>query len=62
MHMVALYTVWYDFVKLHRAHRMSSAMAGVTDKLWSTADLAEIIDAILPKPGLRGPYKKQIAA
>src|SRR5262249_49118664 len=27
MHMVALYTVWYNFVKLHKAHRMTPAMA-----------------------------------
>jgi hypothetical protein len=33
--------------------------AGVTDKLWSVADLAEMVEASLPKPGPRGPYKKQ---
>ena len=27
VHMVALYTVWYNFVKVHGKHRMSSAMA-----------------------------------
>ena len=32
--------------------------AGVSDKLWSVADLAETVDAALPKPGERGPYKK----
>jgi hypothetical protein len=37
---------------------MSSLMAaGVSDKLWSVADLAEMIDAAQPKPGKRGPYK-----
>jgi hypothetical protein len=41
MHMVALYTVWYNFVKMHKAVRMTPAMAaGVSDKLWSMADLA----------------------
>jgi IS1 family transposase len=59
-HMVALYTVWYNYVRQHKAHRLSPAMAaGVTDKLWSMADLAEMIDAALPLPGKRGPYKKQ---
>jgi hypothetical protein len=29
----------------------------VSDKLWSVADLAEMIDAAQPKPGKRGPYK-----
>lgn len=27
VHMVALYTVWYNFVRTHKAHRMSPAMA-----------------------------------
>jgi hypothetical protein len=59
MHMVALYTVWYNFVKLHKAHRMTPAMAaGVSDTLWSMADHAEMIDATLPRPGKRAPYKK----
>jgi IS1 family transposase len=58
MHMVALYTVWYNFVKMHKTLRMTPAMAaGVTDKLWSMADLAELVDAALPKSGKRGPYK-----
>jgi IS1 family transposase len=62
MHMVALYTVWYNFVKMHKTLRMSPAMAaGVTDKLWSMADLAELVDAALPKVGKRGPYKKSEA-
>jgi hypothetical protein len=61
MHMVALYTVWYNFVKLYKAHRMTPAMAaGVTDTLWSMTDLAEMVDASLPKPGPRGPYEKRM--
>jgi IS1 family transposase len=60
MHMVALYTVWYNFMKLHKAHRVTPAMAaGVTDKLWLMTDLAEMVDATLPKGGPRGPYKKE---
>ena len=58
MHMVALYTVWYNYVKQHKAVRMTPAMAaGISDKLWSMTDLAEMIDTTLPKPGKRGPYK-----
>jgi IS1 family transposase len=57
-HMVALYTVWYNFVKLHKAHRLTPAMAaGVTDKLWSMTDLAEMVDSTLPTGGPRGPYR-----
>lgn len=59
-HMVALYTVWYNFVKQHKSlGGTSPAMAsGLTDTLWSMADVAEMIDATLPKPGRRGPYRK----
>lgn len=33
-HMVALYTVWYNFVKMHKTLRMTPAMAaGVSDRL-----------------------------
>lgn len=60
MHMVALYTVWYNFVKQHKNIKgLSPAMAaGVSKTLWSMSDLAEMINAALPKLGKRGPYKK----
>ena len=57
---VALYTVWYNFVKQHKSLKgLSPAMAsGVSNTLWSVADLAEMVDAAQPKLGKRGPYKK----
>lgn len=56
-HMIALYAVWYNFVKMHKTLRMTPAMAaGVTDKLWSIEDIAEMIDATLSEPGKRGRY------
>jgi IS1 family transposase len=57
--MVALYTVWYNFVKQHKTLKgLSPAMAaGLSDTLWSMADLAEMVDSSLPKSGPRGPYK-----
>ncbi len=62
MHMVALYTVWYNFVKLHKAHKLTPAMAaGVSDRLWSMDDVAALVDEAQPKPGKRGPYKKTAA-
>ena len=63
MHMVALYTVWYNFVKQHKSLRgLSPAMAAeLSNTLWSMADLAEMIDASLPKPGRRGQYKTRVA-
>lgn len=60
MHMVAIYTVWYNFVKLHRAHQVTPAMAaGVAGRLWSMDDLAAMVDEAAPKPGKRGPYLKK---
>ncbi len=61
VHMVALYTVWYNFVKQHKSLKgITPAMAaGVTDKLWDMKDVAVLIDAAAPKPGRRGPYKKR---
>ena len=45
-HMVALYTVWYNFVKLHKTLKMTPAMAaGVSDKLWSVGDIVDLIEA-----------------
>jgi IS1 family transposase len=63
VHMVALYTVWYNFVKQHKTLKgLSPAMAaGVSNTLWSVADLAEMVDATMPKPGPRGPYKSREA-
>jgi hypothetical protein len=31
--------------------------SGLSDTLWAMTDLAEMIDATLPKPATRGPYK-----
>ncbi|MEZ5805933.1 MAG: IS1 family transposase [Rhizobiaceae bacterium] len=62
VHMVVLYTVWYNFIRVHKTLKMSPAMAaGVSKTLWSMADLCEKIDAVAPKPGPRGSYKKRTA-
>lgn len=60
MRMVALYTVWYKYVKQHKTLKgLSPAMAaGLSETLWSVASIAEMVDAAQPKPGKRGPYKK----
>lgn len=61
--MVALYTVWYNYVKQHKNLKgLSPAMAaGISDTLWSMTDLVEMIDAAQPKPGKRVPYKKRMS-
>jgi hypothetical protein len=49
----------YNFIRQHKTHRLAPATAaGLTGKLWSMSDLAEMIDASLPKQGKRGPYKQ----
>jgi IS1 family transposase len=64
VYMVALYTVWYNFVKQHKTLKgLSPAMAaGLSYSLWSMTDLAEMVDAAQPKLGKRGPYNKRIVA
>jgi len=60
---LTLYFVWYNFVKLHKAHKLTPALAaGITDKLWSVEDIVALVEASEPKPGKRGPYKKRAAA
>jgi|RhiMethySRZTD1v2_1073278.scaffolds.fasta_scaffold23976_7 hypothetical protein len=49
-------------LKQHRSLKgLSPAMAaGISPTLWGMTDLAEMIDASLPKPGPRGPYEKRM--
>ncbi len=62
VHMVALYTVWYNWVRIHKTLRITPAMAaGLTDKLWDMGEIAEMIDATLPKPGRPKTYAKRAA-
>ena len=61
VHMVALYTVFYNWTRVHKSLRVTPAMeAGLTDRLWTMEDVAEIIDATLPKPGRPAVYKKRV--
>ena len=44
-HMVALYALWYNFVRMHKTLRMTPAMAaGIETRLWSMEDVVAIID------------------
>ena len=55
---VALFTTYYNFVRIHKTLRMSPAMAaGVTDRLWEIADIITLIEAREGPPKERGPYK-----
>lgn len=55
---VAFYTVWYNFVRIHKTLRVAPAMAaGISDRLWSMEDAAAPTDAAAESPKNRGPYK-----
>jgi IS1 family transposase len=61
-HAFALYTVWYNFVRIHKTLRMSPAMAaGVSKILWSMDNILGLIEqyeaAKMSKK--RGTYKKR---
>ena len=44
-HMVALYAVWYNFIRIHKTLRVTPAMeAGVTDRLFSYDEQIGIVD------------------
>ena len=59
MHMVALYTVFYNWTRVHKTLRVTPAMeARLTDRLWSMQDFAEIIEAAAPKLGWPATYRK----
>lgn len=58
-HMVALYTVWYNFVKMHKTLKMTPALAaGVSDRLWSIEDIVSLIDVRAAKPNRPKTYRK----
>ena len=58
-HMVALHFMHYNFARIHKSLHTTPAMAaGVSDKLWSIADIAALVPEPIPKK--RGSYKKKI--
>ncbi len=59
-HALALYFVWYNFVRIHKSLRVTPAMAaGVTDTLQDMEWIVSLIDERAPKLGRRGSYKKR---
>jgi IS1 family transposase len=60
VHMVALYTVWYNWVRIHKSLRVTPAMAaGLTTTLMSFEDIVALIDARAEKPDRPATYKKR---
>src|SRR6202030_151466 len=45
-YMVALYALWYNFVRIHKTLRVTPAIAaGIADRLWSMEDVVALVDA-----------------
>jgi IS1 family transposase len=60
VHMIAIYTVFYNFLRIHKTLRVTPAMAaGLTDRVWDMAAVIAMMDAVAPKPGRPKTYKKR---
>jgi IS1 family transposase len=56
---VALFAMYYNFVKQHSTLRMSPAMAaGVSKTIWEIGDIVKLVEAAEARPTKRGAYKK----
>ena len=58
-HMVAIYAVWYNWLRIHKTLRVTPAMAaGLSQTVMDWSDIVEAMDADAPAVK-RGPYKKR---
>ena len=58
--MVAIWTVWYNWVRIHKTLRVIPAMqARLTDRLWSFEEMIVAMDEAALKPGRPKTYKKR---
>jgi len=47
IHMVALYTTWYNFARINSAVKVSPAMAaGISDRLWDVGDIVNLVESL----------------
>jgi IS1 family transposase len=61
VHMVAIWTVWYNWVRIHKSLRVTPAMqANLTDTVWSWETVVAKMDEVAPKAGRPKSYKKLI--
>ena len=59
--MVALYTVFYNWIKIHKTLRVTPAMqARLSNQVCTFEDLVQLIEVATAKTGPRGPYKKRV--
>ena len=60
-HMVAIYTVWYNWIRIHKSLRVTPALAAaLSDRLWNWEEAVALMDADQPTQK-RGPYKARVA-
>ncbi len=60
VHAVALFTTYYNFVRIHKTLRVTPAMAaGISDRLWEVADIVALVEAAEAPAKKRGSYKKR---
>jgi hypothetical protein len=46
-HSVALFAMYYNFVRIHKTLRTTPAMAaGVTKRLWEIGDVVDVLEAL----------------
>jgi IS1 family transposase len=58
MHMISLYFMFYNFVKIHKSLKVTPAMeAGVSKTLWEISDIVALIP--VEEPNKRGSYKNK---
>lgn len=63
LHMVSLYTVFYNFVRIHKSLRVTPAVeAGLTDGVLGFKDIVQQIDARAAKAKRPRTYKKRASA
>ena len=59
---MALHTVSFNFVKMHKTLRMTPAVAaGLSGRLCSMSAVAALVEPTAAKPGKHGPYNKAAA-
>jgi hypothetical protein len=58
--MLAIWTVWYNSVRIHKTLLVSPTMAAnPTDTLWSWETIVAKMDEVAPKPGRLKTYRRR---